>query len=429
MNFTQNKKIEQVKETTLVIGIDIGSESHYARAFDWRGFEYSTKAFQFLNTDTGFEALLEWIEVIKVEREKKEILVGMEPTGHYWFNLGVFLKEHDIRPVLVNPHHVKKSKEFDDNSQSKNDCKDPKVIAGLVKDGRFTDPYIPEGIYADLRNASNLRFRLDSEMTSIKNRLARWFSIYFPEYRQVYRKVDAISGMMILKVAPLPEDIIQLGAQGINGIWRQAKLKGAGMKRARRLFAAAQRSIGINRGSLSARMEFQVLMEDYERKQSQLEEVLTLINQLMEQIPEAKKLQEIKGIGPKTVSGFLAEVGDVRRFTDPKQLQKYAGLAIVENSSGKHQGQTTISRRGRKRLRYLLFEASMSLVATNPEFREIHRYYTTRMENPLKKMQSLTAIGCKLIRIFYVLLTKDVEYDAQKMRTDIRRPSEKSIAA
>lgn len=429
MNFTQNKKLEQVKDTTLVIGIDIGSESHYARAFDWRGFEYSKKAFQFMNTDTGFKELLEWLDAIKVANGKKEIIAGMEPTGHYWFNLGVYLKKHDMRPVLVNPHHVKKSKELDDNSQSKNDRKDPKVIAGLVKDGRFTDPYIPEGVYAELRNASNLRFRLDSEMTSIKNRLARWFSIYFPEYRQVYRKVDAISGMMILKVAPLPEDIVQLGAQGINGIWRQAKLKGAGMKRAMSLLAAARRSIGINQGSLSARMEFQVLMEDYERKQNQLEEILSLIDQLMEQIPEARKLLEIKGIGPKTVSGFLAEVGDVRRFTDPKQLQKYAGLAIVENSSGKHKGQTTISRRGRKRLRYLLFEASMSLVATNPEFREIHRYYTTRMENPLKKMQSLTAIGCKLIRIFYALLTKNVEYDPQKMRNDIHRPSEQLIAA
>lgn len=208
MNSTQNKKIEQVKDTTLVVGIDIGSESHYARAFDWRGFEYSEKAFQFTNTDAGFDELLEWIEEIKVANGKKEILAGMEPTGHYWFNLGVFLKDHHVRPVLVNPHHVKKSKELDDNSQSKNDRKDPKVIAGLVKDGRFTDPYIPEGVYAELRNASNLRFRLDSEMTSIKNRLARWFAIYFPEYRQVYRKVDAISGMMILKVAPLPEDIL-----------------------------------------------------------------------------------------------------------------------------------------------------------------------------------------------------------------------------
>ena len=90
------------------------------------------------------------------------------------------------------------------------------------------------------------------------------------------------------------------------------------------------------------------------------------------------KLLEIKGVGIRTVSGFLAEVGDISRFNNPKELQKLAGLALVENSSGKHKGETTISRRGRKRLRYLLFEVAMSLVAKNPEFRELHNYYTTR---------------------------------------------------
>lgn len=35
MNFTQNEKISQVTNTTLVVGIDISSETHYARAFDW----------------------------------------------------------------------------------------------------------------------------------------------------------------------------------------------------------------------------------------------------------------------------------------------------------------------------------------------------------------------------------------------------------
>ena len=32
MNYTQNAKILQVKETTLIIGIDIASEEHYAKA-------------------------------------------------------------------------------------------------------------------------------------------------------------------------------------------------------------------------------------------------------------------------------------------------------------------------------------------------------------------------------------------------------------
>ena len=201
------------------------------------------------------------------------------------------------------------------------------------------------------------------------------------------------------------------------------------MKRATSLVEAAKRSIGLRDGKDAAKLEFQILIDDYETKLKRLDEVMTLIEKLMEKIPEAKKLLGIKGIGMKTVSGFLAEVGDVRRFTDPKQLQKIAGLAIVDNESGKHKGKTTISRRGRKRLRYLLFEASLSLAATNPEFREIHRYYTTRTNNPLKKIQSLTAIGCKLIRIFYALLTKDVTYDAEKMLTDIRRLPEYQTAA
>ena len=30
MNYTQNEKIEQVTDNTLVIGVDIGSQTHYA---------------------------------------------------------------------------------------------------------------------------------------------------------------------------------------------------------------------------------------------------------------------------------------------------------------------------------------------------------------------------------------------------------------
>lgn len=47
MNSTQNKKIEQVKETTMIVGIDIGSEKHYFRAFNWRGVELTRKPVAF----------------------------------------------------------------------------------------------------------------------------------------------------------------------------------------------------------------------------------------------------------------------------------------------------------------------------------------------------------------------------------------------
>ena len=170
-------------------------------------------------------------------------------------------------------------------------------------------------------------------------------------------------------------------------------------------------------------MEIRMLLEDYESRNTRLQEVMVLIEELVKQIPMAEKLLGIKGVGIRTVSGFLAEVGDISRFSNLKELQKLAGLALVENSSGKHKGETTISRRGRKRLRYLLFEVAMSLVAKNPEFRELHNYYTTRKLNPLKKMQSLMAVAAKLIRDFYAMLTKGVAYDPQKLASDIRRPA------
>ena len=426
---TQNKKIEAVTEKTLVIGIDVGSETHFARAFDHRGIEYSKKPFKFSNDEAGFAELKTWIlEHMKVH-DKDKVMPGMEPTGHYWFNLGKFLQDNDMKPVLVNPHHVKKSKELDDNTQNKNDRKDPKVIAGLVREGRYMIPYLPDGVYADLRTASNMRFQVQSELTRTLNRISRWFSIYFPEYKTVYGNLDAASGMLVLKKAPLPEDILALGVDGINKIWRDAKMRAVGKKRAQTLVDAAEHSIGSKEGAISARMEMRMLIEDYESRKARLQEIMILVEELVAKIPMAEKLMEIKGVGLKTVSGFLAEVGDISRFKNPKELQKLAGLALVENSSGKHKGETTISRRGRKRLRYLLFEVAMSLVAKNYEFAELHHYYTTRKQNPLKKMQSLMVVAEKLIRVFYVILTKGVDYDPKKMTEDIKRPQGSSQAA
>lgn len=426
MNYTQNQRIMQVNNKTLVVGIDVGSETHYARCFDNRGIEYSNNAYSFSNDSRGFLSFTNWIEIHLQKSGKTEIIIGMEPTGHYWFNLGEYLKENKINIVFVNPHHVKKSKELDDNLQSKNDRKDPKVIAGLVKDGRYQQPYIPEGIYAELRNASKLRSNLSNDLCRLSNKIQRWLSIYFPEYKKLYTKFSSKSSLILLKTACLPSEIVSLGAEKINELWRKEKLRAVGMKRAIKIVKSAEQSIGSKEGTKIAKIEFLLLLEEYERKLEKEKEILEYIESLLEEIPESKKLLSIKGIGLKTVSGFLAEVGDIRRFSNPKQIQKLAGLAIVSNSSGKHKGKGVISRRGRKHLRHILFEVSLSLVGKNDEFKELHAYYTTRKENPLKKMQSLIAISCKVIRVFYAIIKTGTEYDGKKLMSDIKRVNNNS---
>ncbi len=111
----------------------------------------------------------------------------------------------------------------------------------------------------------------------------------------------------------------------------------------------------------------------------------------------------------------------MRCFESPRQIQKLVGLSLRENSSGKHKGQMTISKRGRSKLRAVLFNAAIPLIAKNPEFRSLHEYYITRANNPLKKKQSVIAISCKLIRVFYAILTKGVTFDPQKMVSGIHR--------
>ncbi len=139
------------------------------------------------------------------------------------------------------------------------------------------------------------------------------------------------------------------------------------------------------------------------------------VERLVREIPGTEDMLSIPGVGLVTVAGFLAEVGDLTRYDNPKQIQKLAGLNLKENSSGIHKGRTTITKRGRPRLRSLLFRCVIPLLAKNAEFQALHRYYTQRTKNPLKKMQSAIALSCRLIRILFALGRKQVPYDPVKM--------------
>ncbi|WP_375372986.1 transposase [Clostridium estertheticum] len=126
-------------------------------------------------------------------------MVGLQPTGHYWFTFGNFLKELGIKLVLVNPFHVKRSKELDDNSQTKNDLKDPKTIAKLVIEGRYSLPCIPEEIYSALRIAMGMRESLTKNLSIIKNKVDHWLDKYFPEFEVLAFQVPGVKEMVSMK--------------------------------------------------------------------------------------------------------------------------------------------------------------------------------------------------------------------------------------
>lgn len=118
------------------------------------------------------------------------------------------------------------------------------------------------------------RKRLVREMNQIKNRFARWFAIYFPEYRDVFGDYEAQSSMLLLKVACTPKQVVELGAKKINQIWRDAKLRAVGTKRAMTLCETAKQSIGLKKGSSAAEYEMKLLFADYDYKKAQYDPIM-----------------------------------------------------------------------------------------------------------------------------------------------------------
>ena len=420
--FDKNEKLSFISDDMLIIGCDIGSETHFARAIDSRGRELSKSAFSFSNSLEGFQSVMEWAVKLAATHNKNQRVMGLEPTGHYWFDIATWMISNGISIVQVNPYAVKQTKEIEDNSQLKDDRKDPKLIANLVKDGNFGMPYLPEGLYADLRRLSMFRDQLCEDRIRNLNRLHREMKIYFPEYKDALGKVDGAFCLELLKAAPFPESLISLGADGIRQIWNDEKLRGRGYSKADEILKYARESVGMKDGTDASRQAVKWFAEKITELDTQIAEVELQLSQRCMEIPHAQNILEISGIGERVLTGILAEMGDVSRFDDVKEIQKLSGLGLVACSSGKHKGETKISHRGRKRLRYWLFQAAKSAVVHSEEFKELHVYYTTRPDNPLKKMQSLIVIACKLLRVIYTILTKGVVYDPQKMLKDIKHP-------
>ena len=140
---SQNQRVERISTTTLVIGIDIAKEKHAAQAINFRGIVLTKRPILFSNDLAGYEHLGHSIRKLQKMHGMNDLVVGMESTGHYWFNLANWLVGQGIDVALVNPMTTKRNKENRDNSPSKNDPKDALVIADAVSRGFYT-PFSPK---------------------------------------------------------------------------------------------------------------------------------------------------------------------------------------------------------------------------------------------------------------------------------------------
>lgn len=423
------KRLERITPTTIIVGIDVAKEVHWAQITDDRGIAL-VKPFKVHNSIDGFENLLSRIEKEQTKRQSDKVIVGMEPSGHYWRAMGWYLKLHESKPELVgvNPYHTKQAQELDDNSQTKSDPKDALTIAHLIRNGNYFDTYLPEAEYAELRQLNTERQRLMKQVSRANNTLIALLDEFFPEYATVWGDVTCPTSLELLKTYAFPSDVMSSPRGKLLEDIRKATKGNEGVKLMGDLIAAASRSVGVKEGLKSVRTRMLNLIDELEYFRKKKESIEGAMDVAMDALQLGKVLQSMLGVGPIISAAFMGEVGDISRFDDWKQVRSLAGLNLVEKSSGKHKGKTKSSKRGRPYLRHMLFMAGKSGCLHNPEMHSLYRYFLDRKKNPLNPYQAFVATGLKIMRILFHMAKTGETYDPGKALGAVRQQQIASLA-
>jgi transposase len=120
-----------------------------------------------------------------------------------------------------------------------------------------------------------------------------------------------------------------------------------------------------------------------------------------------KRLMTVPGVSLMTAATFIAAVGDIRRFHDPRKLVSYLGLDPKVRQSGVAPARHgRISKQGASQVRQMLTEAAFVAVSTAGPMRAFYERVRARRGNQI----AIVAVARKLAALFWHLLTREQDY-------------------
>jgi len=403
----QALKRQKIDERTLVIGVDIG------KAFNAVGFMNKSgrvlgSCAKLYNNREGFEQFVGIIEGLKSKHRLRKVLIGMEPTGHYWRKLAYFAQENGYEVRFVRTTALKHHRELDESSSAKSDHRDALTIANITREGKYIDTIIADGPIRQLRTLAKARERLLRYSVSAKNSLHAAIDDYFPELHDLFWSMGSRSLWVVLERCPFPGDVEKIKVSTLQAwIARSSRKQAGSAQKAKALHGAAQNSIGIKQIGSADRYRLHVCLQEVKRTVLTLKEMDLHLKSLLKGIPSASYLLSIPGVGPLSAAVFLGELGNPGHFHNARQIVKYAGYDPQESDSGSWVGRKHISKKGRWLLRKCLFFMSMRVIVLSKFFQQ---YYLRKLETknrvgqqPRRK-EILCAVAIKLIRVIHSLL-------------------------
>ena len=149
-----------------------------------------------------------------------------------------------------------------------------------------------------------------------------------------------------------------------------------------------------------------------DKRRKELDAEIALI---AEMDPVAKRLQQLRGVGPIIATAMVASVGNATQFGNGRQMAVALGLTPRQNSSGGKERLLGISKRGDAYLRMLLIHGARSMIRTAGSKTDRLSQWVMRIANTRHKNVAAVALANKTARIAWAMITKGVDYQPSKV--------------
>jgi transposase len=281
--------------------------------------------------------------------------VALEVTGNAW-EIARILEPHVAQVVVVSPSDTAIRQ-----ARAKTDRLDARTLARLLAAGSLDGVWMPDEATWVMRRRLSRRSQLVWARNRAKN------------------QVHAVLMRQLVGRPPF-SDVF-----GVKGRQWLAELQLA----------------------FEERETVDVAMRQIEFLDSEIAAVEQLIAQAALESGEIKRLMSVPGVNVIVGATFMAAVGDIRRFKNPRKLVGYLGLDPRVRQSGL--GSAThghISKQGSVRARHALVEACWTTVRQPGP---LHAFYQ-RIRSRRGHSVAIVAAARKLARLFWCLLTREQDY-------------------
>lgn len=335
---------------------------------------------EYIHNKSYFEKIDSYINKLNI---KDNLTVVMEATSIYHKSPERFFKENNYHVIVFNPLI---GKEITNTiRKTKTDKQDCIKLTNLFWKGSIPDRnYTEDEIYTKLNELSRQYYHLDEGLNRHKNRYKELIQLCFPEFELCFKdgKTYDLTALNFIKEFPHAYIIKDKRVDALTSY------------------------PGVNKNSKDVdnlKQLANIIINLTEQKDE-------VKNQMIELAKETKNFECINSlfdIGELSASLIIAELKDITRFNNIKQINASCVLDPTIVQSGKsinYHG--PISKRGNRYARKILFNCSRNIITLSAKCdkeNSIYVYYQKKKQEGKHFYACLTACSTKLIRIIYAL--------------------------